>query len=259
MAWIALDIIKTDGGTQSRAMIDQHVVTEYAHAIRDGATLPPVIVFYDGTDHWLADGFHRVEAGFYLDLKEIEADIRQGTRRDAVLYSVGANAAHGLRRTNADKRRAVETLLRDEEWGAWSNSKIARACGVDDKTVAATRMDLSSEIPKMETRKVERNGIVYEQNTANIGKRVEPPSRTETGEPIVRRDDPAAVARVTAVLKKPSAPPPTPNEVDPWERIIDSRAALVAALASQDQAEKNRAIEMAVRAIDGVTGARKGA
>jgi len=34
---------------------------------------------------------------------------------DAVFNSVGANAEHGLRRTNADKRRAVLTLLNDDE------------------------------------------------------------------------------------------------------------------------------------------------
>jgi hypothetical protein len=28
-----------------------------------------------------------------------------------------ANAAHGQRRTNADKRKAVITLLEDAEWG----------------------------------------------------------------------------------------------------------------------------------------------
>jgi hypothetical protein len=32
-------------------------------------------------------------------------------------------------RTNEDKRRAVETLLRDEEWAAWSDRKIAKVAG----------------------------------------------------------------------------------------------------------------------------------
>jgi hypothetical protein len=38
-----------------------------------------------------------------------------------VLHSAGANAMHGLRRTNADKRRTVMLLLQDEEWAAWSD------------------------------------------------------------------------------------------------------------------------------------------
>ena len=36
--------------------------------------------------------------------------------------------AHGLRRSNADKRRAVLTLLNNEEWAKWSAREIAKAC-----------------------------------------------------------------------------------------------------------------------------------
>jgi hypothetical protein len=72
-------------------------------------------VFYDGAEYWLADGFHRVHAAQKLRRLTIAADVRQGTRRDAVLLSARANAEHGLRRTNEDKRRAVLTLLADPE------------------------------------------------------------------------------------------------------------------------------------------------
>jgi cell pole-organizing protein PopZ len=36
-------------------------------------------------------------------LAEIAADVRAGTRRDAILYAVAANASHNLKRTNHDK------------------------------------------------------------------------------------------------------------------------------------------------------------
>ena len=91
-----------------------------------GADFRAHSVFYDGQAYWLADGFHRVRAAQEAGLAGINADVRQGTRRDAVLFSAGANAVHGLRRSNADKRRAVETLLNDEEWRAWSDNEIAR-------------------------------------------------------------------------------------------------------------------------------------
>ena len=47
----------------------------------------------------------------------IAALVKAGTRRDAVLAAAGANAAHGLRRSAADKARAVDALLTDDEWG----------------------------------------------------------------------------------------------------------------------------------------------
>ena len=36
-------------------------------------------VFYDGTDNWLSDGFHRLYAARNAGFDEIDADVRQGT------------------------------------------------------------------------------------------------------------------------------------------------------------------------------------
>jgi ParB-like chromosome segregation protein Spo0J len=119
---IAISEIRQEGSTQSRAAIDPATLQDYADAMRAGATFPPVTMFHDGEAYWLADGFHRVRAAFAAALKTIEADVRQGARRDAVLHSVSANAQHGLRRTNDDKRRAVLTLLGDPEWGGVERS-----------------------------------------------------------------------------------------------------------------------------------------
>jgi hypothetical protein len=38
-----------------------------------------------------------------LQRSETTLEFKQGTQRDAKLYSVGTNVAHGLRRTNTDK------------------------------------------------------------------------------------------------------------------------------------------------------------
>jgi len=167
---LRLSQISRDGGTQARAEINYSVVEEYAAALQAGATFPPVTLYYDGEFYWLADGFHRVLAAEAADIERIAADIRQGSRRDAVLHSVGANACHGLRRTNVDKQRAVETLLQDEEWGKWSDNAIAKACGVSHPFVAKIRakLPLSCNRYKIE-RTAQRNGIIYTQNIAKIG------------------------------------------------------------------------------------------
>ena len=47
-----------------------------------GVKFPPVTVFYDGSDYWLADGFHRRNAAFSAELAQMECDVRQGTRED---------------------------------------------------------------------------------------------------------------------------------------------------------------------------------
>lgn len=136
---IEIEKIKTDGGTQARALLNEDVVAEYAEAIIAGANMPPVTVFHDGKAYWLADGFHRFHAHRKARAVEIAADVIAGTKRDAILYSVGANTDHGLRRTNADKRAAVQTLLADKEWKTWSDRQIAEACGVSVPFVGAIR------------------------------------------------------------------------------------------------------------------------
>ena len=164
MRRLFIERIRMDGGTQSRATLDDGHIRDLAEAIEGGAELPPVVVFYDGSDNWLADGFHRVRAYDAAGCSEVPVDVRQGTVRDAVLFSVGANATHGLRRSNADKRRAVEVLLRDEQWRTWSDREIARVCGVGHPLVADARRQLedsSSPTPEPDIRRgadgVERN------------------------------------------------------------------------------------------------------
>jgi hypothetical protein len=132
-----------DGGAQMRVGMNSETVADYASDMLSGAAFPPVILFYDGTDYWLADGFHRVEAAKKIDRAEIEAEIRNGSARDAILHGIGANATHGLRRTQADKRRAVQRLLTDPEWAAWSDRKIAELARVNHKTVGKIRRELS--------------------------------------------------------------------------------------------------------------------
>jgi hypothetical protein len=139
---VALEMVRTDGGTQSRVELDEAVVTDYADILLAGAALPPVVVFHDGSVYWLGDGFHRYHAHRMAGRAEIDIDLRTGTKRDAILYSVGANAAHGLRRTNADKRRSVDTLLQDSEWASWSDSEIARRCVVSERLVKEVRKSL---------------------------------------------------------------------------------------------------------------------
>jgi hypothetical protein len=141
-----------DGGAQMRAEMQIDTVNDYAADMLGAAIFPPVVVFYDGTDYWLADGFHRVEAKRKIGHETITAEIRAGSARDAILYGVGSNAVHGLRRTQADKRRAVERLLRDPEWACWSDRKIAEAAKVDHKTVGAIRRDLTGEFPTTKQR-----------------------------------------------------------------------------------------------------------
>lgn len=144
------------------------VVLEYVEAMKSGAVFPAVEVYYDGSVHWLADGFHRVAASRQLGLEKIAANIHSGDKRDAIFHAMRANLRHGLRASRADKRRAVEVMLRDSDWLKWSDRRIGEHCGVDGKTVAAVREELGLTVT---TRTTTRAGRVYEIDTASIGTR----------------------------------------------------------------------------------------
>jgi hypothetical protein len=162
--------IRRDGGTQPRATINQLTVAEYAEDMTKGDRFPPVLVFYDGTDYWLTDGFHRVLAAESLGASTIAVDIRQGTRRDAILYSVGANVRHGLRRTNTDKRRVVMMLLEDGEWSQYSNNHIAKLCCVSLDLVNRSRRSLNDSLSERERIYATKHGTVSTMDTTNIGR-----------------------------------------------------------------------------------------
>jgi hypothetical protein len=72
--------------------------------------------------------------------------VRTGTLRDAILYSLGANRDHGLRRSNADKRKCVMTLLEDFEWGDLSVNEMARICGVSPQLVTAVKLEMDGGV-----------------------------------------------------------------------------------------------------------------
>ena len=181
MTTIPLSHIRTDGGTQTRAQLDMATIGEYAEAMKDGAQFPPAIVFYDGSTYWLADGFHRWHAADLAGIATLACDVRPGTRRDAILYSCGANGAHGLRRTNEDKRRAVLLLLNDDEWQRWNDSEIARLCGVSSMFVGNLRRDSAIIKPFNDSRMIERGGTTYTMHTANIGR---PAPQPDVDEPL---------------------------------------------------------------------------
>lgn len=247
MTQIAVSLIRLDGGTQPRATIHKDWIEEYAADMATGAAFPPVVVFFDGSDYWLADGYHRTGAAQALGLETIDADVRQGTQRDAILFSVSANSNHGQRRTNEDKRRAVLRLINDPEWSAWSDREIARRCGVDNKTVGALRPPppapkvepVSEEVPQIERpapapqpRTVHRNGTTYQQNTANIGRTPAPPPP--------RPVTPIQPAPRLEVVEEPApeAPPPVVIRFDHEAAAIREKAMnAIAALAGQPAPE----------------------
>jgi hypothetical protein len=134
---IKLAAICIDGGTQTRAALNEDAVEDYADAMINGAQFPPIIVFNDGSTMWLADGFHRCHASKKAGLLDIIAEVHKGTRRDAIKHAIQANQTGSVRRTNADKRKCVEIAL--AEFPDLSDRALAELCGVSNHMVQRIR------------------------------------------------------------------------------------------------------------------------
>lgn len=165
--------ITIDTALQSRVEINDEVVNDYSEALREGAKFPAVTVYTDGSSYYLADGWHRYYAHKKAGLALIEANVIEGTYRDALKYSFGANDTHGLRKTNADKRKAVLSMLDDMEWAEWSDAAIAKECKVSAMTVGRIRKEIGAIVDDV---KYERNGKeqVMKKRDNQVKTKVEP-------------------------------------------------------------------------------------
>jgi ParB-like chromosome segregation protein Spo0J len=236
---LKLASIKVDGDLQSRDEINEAVVQEYAEVIREGGKMPPITAFYDGAKYHVADGWHRYFAHKAENLPDIEATIIEGTRRDAILFSLSANDDHGLRRTNADKRKAVMVLLEDFEWSEWNDTEIARTCKVSSVFVNKLRKQTKGDDAVPEVRKVKRGDTEYTMNTKNMGREAEPdvPEYDEKEEKLEElATEFKAIAEENEDLKAKLAVglmEGTPEEKKKAQEIIEEQAERIKALEAQ--------------------------
>lgn len=131
---------------------------------------------------YLVDGFHRLYAHkqAFPDFP-MWCEVQDGTQQEAIWESLKQNLSHGLRRTNADKRKAVETAL--IKFTPKSDSEIAKQCGASHTTVQNIRKELESTCKICKS--AERQGADGRTiSTANIGKaQPKPEPKKQTGYP----------------------------------------------------------------------------
>ena len=111
MASVKISDIAVTTETQVREKICQKTVDEYAQAMQDGTNFPPIELIDEGLFYFIADGHHRYEAAKKLGQESIEANVKQGNLRDALLIGLSENNKHGLRLSIGDRRRMVSILL----------------------------------------------------------------------------------------------------------------------------------------------------
>ena len=183
--------IRIDGGTQPRQEINYEVVKDYAELMREGVAFPPVTVFFDGVDYWLADGFHRYHATKANATATIEAEVINGSVDDAEEYSFSANGGRGYELTKEDKKAIIRRMFLKERYAGWSQARIAKHVHVSAMFVS--RVKASMEIKdEPTTKKFVKDGVEKEMNVSNIGRKAkeQPAKPTEPNvEPYDEKED----------------------------------------------------------------------
>lgn len=226
-----LNAIRIDGGTQQRAVIDQETVEQYAELVKEGVEFPPVTVYFDGSETWLADGFHRWHAHKAAGKASIATHMIPGSQRDAILHSLGANATHGLRRSQDDKRKAVMTMLEDFEWSDWSDREIARRCNVSVQLVQAVKHELKAgekvSAAKMNNKGVKKSKEAPPPEEMDVEEQPEDEAIKELIEENVRLSDRVAVAAMQGTEEEKKLAEETIADLREKVRVLEIELASV--------------------------------
>jgi hypothetical protein len=223
---LALSDIVVDEDLQPRVTTDHNVSHEYGLAMARGDVFPPVDVFFDGADYWLADGFHRYYAAEALGLAEIDCTVHIGTREDALWFSCAANAKNGFHRNENDLQLVAERALRHPKAAGESDGVVSAHIGCSPSVVCRVRQRLiaGSSLTNLPSR-VGKNGV--EQVVGSRGKKAADPAPKQP-EPQSEAPDP-----VQADIEDMPGVKPTAKVVpliDPkWEHLYSLLQAVVKA------------------------------
>jgi hypothetical protein len=192
--------LRRDGGTQVRETMNAATVQDYADALAEGVEFPAVTVFFDGEAHWLADGFHRVLAHERAGLVDVLAEVRTGSKEDALIFAAGANRNHGLPMGAGDRRRAVEVLLKTEKWAGKSAREIAAHVGCSPSTVTKIRDEMAStvQIGQLPDRTVGKDGKSRPAKQAKSADHTPAPPIEPTPAPLVNLTSHPAIAAIAS-------------------------------------------------------------
>jgi transposase-like protein len=215
---INMDDIVLDDRCQTRAALNPEAVQEYADIYKEGEVdLPALdVVDIDGK-MILIDGFHRLAGARQADHSFVRVTIVEECDIGRALWLASAvNQGHGVRRTNADKQRAVRLAL-DGNGEPQSARVIADHVGVHHSTVSRIREEWEAEqkalaksdnapatVKAKDGRQVPKHRRKSPPDTASVAQEADETPDTSTAEPssLERAQAIAEIADIASQLHK---------------------------------------------------------
>jgi hypothetical protein len=90
----------------------------------------------------IGDGRHRLLAAKEIGFKQVVCTLHDGTMEDCILFALGSNRTHGIRRSTQDKHACVQTAI--VTFPKYSDNRIADACHVSNHLVSDIRKELEA-------------------------------------------------------------------------------------------------------------------
>jgi ParB-like chromosome segregation protein Spo0J len=119
-----VDRIKRHAFLMMRVELSQPTITTYAAALESGAEFPPIECTEVDGELLLTNGFHRLAGHQNAGRTEIQAIVTERDMDDALLAAARSDNYNGLKRTNADKRKAILALLENKQWSEMSKVRL---------------------------------------------------------------------------------------------------------------------------------------
>ena len=140
---IKLEDVNIDYAAQPRDNgLDADHVSELEAAYQSGEPIePPVVWFLPDETYWLSQGYHRTTAMKRAGLKQAKFRVRTGNPDEWYEDAQASNQGHGLKRSNADKRKAALNMVR--RFPKRSDRAIAEKLGIHHDLVASCRRELA--------------------------------------------------------------------------------------------------------------------
>lgn len=104
------------------APLEERIVTSYIQEIEPTRSCSALKACFDGTDYWLFDGYHRLEAMRRLGFNTCTVQIFKGSRRDAFRRYIKDKLRSGEMRIF---KHCMQILTEDKEWSNLDASKLA--------------------------------------------------------------------------------------------------------------------------------------
>lgn len=192
---IPLEHLTFDRSCQQRAagLFDEATVERYVELVNEGVKFPPLEVVWEhkaGTN-WVFGGFHRGEAFRRAGRNSCECYVYDGTKQDAVVYSLAENGNHPLGRTTVDVQRALSSAVLDKAILARILDRARDDGGVHRAIKAATGVSKGAiyQFLKAHGLKATRDGRLVKEKKPEADERSPKPPSTTVPTPKERTPD----------------------------------------------------------------------